>query len=259
MVFGTYTRTFSITKEAMILSSKTLLIFLTTGLSLTLCFNAQALAAQERLNIAVAANFKPTLEKINKDFESQMGVHLALSSASTGVLATQILNGAPFDIFFSADDTTTKTLAAKFSAHSQMTKCYAIGRLALVGAGHTLEALKDPRLSVAIANPATAPYGRAGLEVLNRQAHSSNERKVVRGNNAAQAYQFWHSGAVDLAIVPLSLAGAKGIPIPSAWHSRLEQHLLITKPSPLARRYLNWVISDTVRASIKEAGYELCP
>ena len=119
-------------------------------------------------------------------------------------------------------------------------------------------------MTLAIANPATAPYGRAAAQVLARadvaaSGFGSGERAPVRGASVAQAYQFWHSGAVDLALLPLSMAPDGAIVIPAHWHAPIEQHAIVLRPSAQVRRYLNWIRSDTVRSLIREAGYEPCP
>lgn len=220
---------------------------------------APALWADDTVRVAVATNFKPTLQHLNRQFQSETGIAITLSGASTGVLAAQIIHGAPFDVFFAADSTTPDQLYAADN-NGLAPFCYAVGRLALVGASD-LSALSDPSLSLAIANPATAPYGAAAIEVLDRAEFSpGNTRTLVRGNNAMQAYQFWYSGAVDLALVPKSLAtGAGAIEVPAAWHASLAQFALIRQQNPAVDAYLKWIRSDTVRDQITQAGYESCP
>ena len=211
--------------------------------------------AGDTIKVAVAANFKHTLETVNADFESRYGHKLLLSSASTGVLYSQILHGAPFDIFFAADAETP----AKLASASRTPQCYARGSLVLVGGSDDLQQLADQARSLAIANPNTAPYGRAALEVLARtEFAAASGRKLVRGSNVVQAFQFWYSGGVDLALVPRSLAPAAA-PIPLAWYRPLEQHVIVLHDSEAVTAYLNWVRSDSVRSLINNAGYEPCP
>lgn len=212
--------------------------------------------AAEPLRVAVAANFRATLEKVSADFQAQTGHTVRISSASTGVLATQILHGAPFDLFFAADDQAPAALLRAGIGHAS--ECYAVGELVLVG-GEPGQ-LADPALSLAIANPETAPYGRAAIEVLGREQFApGRDRKLVRGSNVLQAYQFWRSGAADLALVARALARETATTIPPDWHAPLEQHLLLLRESPAATAYLNWLRSDTVRSVILEAGYRSCP
>ena len=182
------------------------------------------------------------------------------SVTSTGVLANQILHGAPFDLFFAADRETPAKLKLLRQGETGTPFCYATGRLALVGGNNTLSDLAQPDLSLAIANPVTAPYGKASMEVLSRAEFSAAQnRKLVRGANVLQAYQFWHSGAVALALIPQAIAPASATTIPATWHHALEQHAIVLKRSPEVDAYLNWIRSDTVRALITQAGYEPCP
>lgn len=211
--------------------------------------------AGETIRVAVAANFRHTLEAINAGFEAHSGHRVLVSSASTGVLYSQIVHGAPFDVFFAADTTTP----AKLASEVQIPFCYARGRLVLAGASRGVQQLADPTLDLAIANPATAPYGQAAMEVLERpEFASARGRKVVRGASVVQAYQFWHSGGVELALLPWSLAPQARL-IPADWHRSLEQHAITLNASSPVSAYLNWVRSDTVRTQINNAGYEPCP
>jgi molybdate transport system substrate-binding protein len=227
--------------------------------ALLLMLVTNSLHADGRLRVAVAANFKPTLELINQPFQERTGIEVLLSSASTGVLATQIEHGAPFDIFFAADSATPARIAALRDQPGIEAFCYAHGSLALAGA-ETLSVLEEPGLSLAIANPVTAPYGRAAMQVLARHEFAAGAgRKLVRGNNVAQAYQFWRSGAVDLALLPRAMAAAHAIPVPRAWHAPIEQYAVTLKRGAAVDAYLAWLRSDTVRDLILEAGYEPCP
>ena len=215
---------------------------------------ASGLCSAEPLRIAVAANFKPTLTQLHAQFAAVDSTPLSVSSASTGVLATQVQYGAPFDLFLAADKNTPLRLAQQYNTAAF---CYARGRLALLGG--PLAALADVTKSLAIANPVTAPYGAAAQQVLERaQFQPAITRKLIRGANVAQAYQFWHSRSVDLALVPLAMAPADAALVPASWHTPIDQYALILKPSATLDRYLNWFRSDNVRALIREAGYEPC-
>ena len=224
--------------------------------ALLLLLLACPLWAGDPLRIAVAANFRPVLEQVNAGFREETGREVLLSSASTGVLFSQITHGAPFDIFFAADEESPARLFAAGRGGEPF--CYAVGTLVL--AGGELSSLQDPRQSLAIANPATAPYGRAALEVLAREAFSAGrERRLVRGSNVAQAYQFWHSGAVDLALVAAALAPPGAAPVPTGWHRPLVQHAIVLAPGAGVDAYLKWLVSDRVRALLIDAGYRPCP
>lgn len=229
------------------------------SVALLLLLVTTSLQADETLRVAVAANFKPTLERISHRFSERSGISVLLSSASTGVLATQIEHGAPFDLFFAANKAAPGRVASLRDEPGSAVFCYARGRLVLAGAD-SLSAMAQPELSLAIANPATAPYGRAAMEVLARPDFAGGEtRKLVRGNNVAQAYQFWRSGAVDLALLPEALVRDGALQIPPTWYAPIEQYALALKVGASVDAYLEWLRSDTVRALITEAGYEPCP
>lgn len=228
----------------------TLLVLLASGLT----------AAAEPLRVAVAANFRPTLERLSAAFTRETGRPVAITAAATGVLYTQILQGAPFDLLLAADRESVVRLHEAGRAGRPF--CYARGSLVLAGDDGRLAQLADPNHSVAIANPATAPYGTAALEVLARPEFApGNARRLVRGANIMQAYQFWHSGAVDLALLPRALA-ADATPVPQDWHRPIEQWgaaLVAPAQRPGLNAYLEWLGSDTVRSLITDAGYAPCP
>jgi molybdate transport system substrate-binding protein len=218
---------------------------------------APAGQAADKLRVAVASNFRATLEEINHPFEQRTGTTIVLSAASTGVLASQIRHGAPFDLFLAADRQAPASLS-DLAAPGTAPFCYAVGRLVL--AGGSIEALASPDNSLAIANPATAPYGRAAQQVIAREEFRPGAtRKLVRGNNVIQAYQFWHSGAVELALLPLSVAPPGSAAIPAQWHETLQQHAIVLRSGANVDAYLKWLGSDTVRSLMIRAGYEPCP
>lgn len=215
------------------------------------------------LHVGVAANFRATLATINAEFEAASGYTVTLSSGSTGTLYTQILYGAPYHVFFAADKKAAAKLAELGHGGQDGSFCYATGKLVLRGGNGTLEQLANPALSLSIANPVTAPYGEAAFEVLQRPAYgAASSRKLVRGNNVVQAYQFWHSGSTDLALTPQSLSPGEGTPIPTTWHQPLEQHAIALKSGmdhPAIDPYLKWIRSDRVSKQIQTAGYDACP
>ncbi len=210
------------------------------------------------LRIAVSANFAGTAERLIRDFEHVSNVEASLSIASTGVLVTQASMGAPFDVLLAADVAGPARLAQHNSA-TGAPFCYARGKLALVGG--QLADLADNRHSVAIANPTTAPYGRAAVEVLRRSEFSGGSaRKLVRGNNVLQAYQYWQSGNTRLALVALSLA-PEGRVIPAEWHQSLQQDGVIlgrAAANPNAVEFVNYLRSDPAQSIIAAAGYDPC-
>ncbi len=215
------------------------------------------LAAEVR--VAVATNFRPILEQLHPAFEAKYSTPTITSSGSTGALYHQIVSGAPYDVFLAADRASVDMLLDTLSAAGE-SFCYARGKLVLVGGNGSLNQLASPALNLAIANPATAPYGSAAAEVLQRSEFATGAgRQLVRGSNAMQAYQYWHTGNVALALVPYSLSGDAGTLIPQDWHSPIEQHALLLRDSPEARAYMHWLKSADVRAKIVASGYDACP
>jgi molybdate transport system substrate-binding protein len=230
---------------------------------LLLLYTLAPMATSDEVHIAVAANFKPTAELINAYFSQQSGHQVTTSSASTGTLYSQIVYGAPFDIFLSADSTAPESLLASGHGVTGTDNCYAIGQLALVGGKDVSTDINNPDLSLGIANPATAPYGRAAQEVINRSQFTAGaDRKLVRANNVVQAYHFWHSGSVDLALVARSLAPQNSALIPANWHTAIEQHALLLengRTNQAAILYMQMLRSQPVQDIIRNAGYSTCP
>ncbi len=236
---------------------------ITRLLPLLLLLFAGSAPGNPSVHVAVATNFRPLLEQLNPQFETTTRYRVTMSSGATGALYHQIRSGAPFDIFLAADQRTPELLAEQFPAAVTRSQCYARGRLALVGEAANLTALADPTLSLAIANPVTAPYGAAAEQVLSRPEFGTGAgRKLVRGNNAMQAFQFWHTGGVDLALVPLSLAKEQALEIPAAWHAAIDQYALLlpgARDNQAAVQYFEWLVNPTTQAAIAAAGYDPCP
>jgi molybdate transport system substrate-binding protein len=213
-----------------------------------------ALAADaSNLRIAVASNFVPVLEALIQEVPPPSKI--TIISGATGALSNQILMGAPFDVLLAAD----KERPTKLANLNQLAApvCYAQGQLVLMGA----QALTDLEAGgrIAIANPLTAPYGRAAEEVLQRA--NIPTLQVIQGNNAQQAYQFKASGNVNFALVPASLA--EGIVIPSDWYSPIKQFAVSVRPAghtnhQSAEAFLLWLSSDEVQSRLPQYGYSRC-
>jgi molybdate transport system substrate-binding protein len=231
------------------------------SLSLTCLLLIAPLTLAGQVHIAVAANFKQTTNSINALFESATGHAVKVSSASTGALYSQIIHGAPFDIFLSADSQSPAQLEELGHSIVGTRFCYAQGKLALLGADQ-LSDIGHSALSLAVANPATAPYGRAAMEVLKRPEYAQGDRrKLVRANNVVQAYQYWYSKAVDLAVVARSIAPHDSLPIPSAWHGAIVQEGVLLAhgaDNPVAKSYLDFLKSPAIQSMITDSGYGSC-
>ena len=192
---------------------------------------------------------------------------------SSGKFSAQIANGAPFDLFFSADIAYPRALE-KQGLTSGPAKAYAIGRIVLFSLKPELGRLSLHELPTAairkfaIANPDHAPYGKRAQEALEHAGvWAAMQPKLVRGENIAQTVQFIDSGAADAGIVALSLVLAPGMQergtwtlIPDTWHAPLEQGYVITRRAngnPLADAFAAWIDSDAARVIMRRYGFVL--
>ena len=212
-------------------------------------------SAESSIRIAVAANFAPTLEALATT--ADQAPLFQASTGATGALATQILYGAPFDVFLAADYDRPQFLTSR-GISDQAPACYAQGQLRLVGAD-SLDRLQSGG-RIAIANPDIAPYGRAAEEVLNR---FESPMQRITGANALQAYQFYLTGGVEFALIPASLSLDNGLKVPPEWHAPIEQFALVVaaKDHPNyapARQFLDWLLSDDVQDALLSQGYLEC-
>jgi molybdate transport system substrate-binding protein len=229
------------------------------------------------LAIAAAANVKSAADELKKSFEAeQSGVQVALTFGASGAIFSQLQNGAPFDLFLSADrDYPAKLIDAKL-ARREDERVYGFGKLvAWLPPGSTLElqkqglaALAEPGVKrIAIANPAVAPFGRATLAALKAAGVSEAvKEKLVLGTSVAQTAQFATTGAADVAFLPLSLtfgkelSGGRVYAVPEALYPRIEQSgivLAAAKEAALARAFLQFMTSEQGRAILLKYGYGL--
>ena len=217
----------------------------------------------DTLHIACASNFRPTLEKIAAEFTTRTGHELVISSASSGVLFAQINNGAPFQLFFSADAERPGKLVASGKAKPDSLTTYALGRLFLL---HQLPNVETPSQvianakRIAIANPRTAPYGKAAQTLLDKWQVSA-DTTILRGNNIAQTWQFFHSGNADTALISASLLNPKqqasAIDVTALLKTPIEQKTVIIKQgnNALANEFLAFIHSHTSQQILLDNGY----
>ncbi|WP_158158577.1 molybdate ABC transporter substrate-binding protein [Pseudomonas sp.] len=240
------------------------------GLFAALAFNAQA----DEVQVAVAANFTAPIQAIAKDFEADTGHKLVAAYGATGQFYTQIKNGAPFDVFLAADDTTPAKLESEGDTVKGSRFTYAVGTLALWSAkdgyvdskGDVLKANQYQHLS--IANPKAAPYGLAATQVLDKlKLTEATQAKIVEGQNITQAYQFVSTGNAELGFVALSQIFKDGkVTSGSAWivpanlHDPIKQDAVILnkgKDSAAAKALVQYLKGPKAAAIIKSYGYEL--
>lgn len=217
------------------------------------------------VHVAVAANFAPVLTELGAAFAATTGHRVLPSSASTGKLYAQIRQGAPFAVLLSADTKHAALLEAEGRAIPGTRFTYATGQLVLWspdpwrvdGAGQVLRTGELERL--AMANPRLAPYGAAAMQVLDRLGlWAAFERKLVLGENIAQAFQFVASGAAPLGLVAASqIAGAGGSSwrVPPELYDPIEQQAILLREQPAARAFLVYLCSPDAQALIVRHGY----
>ncbi|MEQ8262302.1 molybdate ABC transporter substrate-binding protein [Pseudohaliea sp.] len=230
------------------------------ALLLSLCLLALP-AVAEPLRVAVAANFRATAERAGAAFERETGTSVLLSSAATGMLYNQLRHGAPFDLFLAADAERPRRLAEEGVGLAASRRCYARGRLVLLGG--PLAALATPGQRVAIANPTVAPYGVAAEAVLARPPFAEIERRLLRGASVQQAWQFHATGAANLALVARSLVGdgEASASIPADWHAPIEQQGIVVAGGreESAGAFLAWLTGPSARPILDRDGYDPCP
>jgi molybdate transport system substrate-binding protein len=230
---------------------------------------AAAAPAQDQaaLRVAVAANFAAPLNELIDVYAETTGESLSASSASTGVLYAQVIHGAPFDLLLAADSERPARLVRNGHALADSLRTYALGRLVLafrpardVAAQADADIgtlLATPGITVAIANPELAPYGRAAESVLMR--FPAAQPRILTGANVGQAMQMWVTGGADAAFVSASFRPAHSVPVPEDWYAPIAQQAVVLSNSPRrqrARRFLDWLTgTDTARDIIRRHGY----
>jgi len=230
----------------------------------------------EEIAIAAASDLNFAIKEIIAEFEKATGNHVKLSLGSSGNFYAQIQNGAPFDLYFSADIGYPKKLEEAGLIVPGSLYRYAIGRIVL-WTNHSshrdvtkgLEMLRDPSVKkIAIANPKHAPYGRAAVAAMQHfKVYDAAKERLVLGENISQAAQFIESGACDVGIIALSLALAPTMKaagtyweIPSDAHPPLEQGAAILKTSKqqkMAQQFLEFMQGTQGQEIMSRYGFML--
>ena len=231
--------------------------------------------AADEIKVAVASNFYPAIKEVVlqyelKNYQSSENHKIILISGSSGKHYAQILNGAPFDIFFSADKVRPILLEKKGISETGSRFTYALGKLVLWS---SLDGFveKDEQLYrndlrfLAIANPKIAPYGAAAREALiSMNLWEDLQSKLVRGENIAQTFQFVNSGNAKLGFISYSQLMNPSYPVvgsfwevPQTLYTPIEQQVVLLKKSSLAKDFLSFVESDESLNIISKYGYDL--
>ena len=232
------------------------------------------IAWADEIQAAVATNFHNPFKAVVKQFEKKTAHKVIIIAGSTGKLYAQIVNGAPFDIFLSADSLRPKLLIQKGRAISGSQYSYAFGKITLWSPRSNVisESLKSTLLKnkfshIAIANPNTAPYGKAALQTLEKVGQWDRLKPlVVQGENIGQTFQFVFSENAELGFVALSQVldpknnqKGKRVEIPSEYYDPIKQDIVILtrgKNNTGAMALWEFLRGEHAKQIIKKYGYE---
>ncbi len=228
----------------------------------------------DEIRLAVASNFTIVLKKIVEQYNLSYPHHISITSASTGTLYSQIVHGAPFDIFLAADTKSPKILEQQNLIVPGSRYTYAYGKLVLVSrqkkgeiSEYDIKQFLHNAAHIAIASPSIAPYGKATREVLEGYGiWQKLHKKIVSGKNVSQAFQFVHSGNADIGFVAQSLVLNNGdsnlwhTVINPALHQPIEQQAVMLKDAEKKRAailFFNFLKSTSSLNIIESNGYYL--
>lgn len=230
-------------------------------------------AFAEQALVAVAANFVPPFREIAMEFEKSTGHQLQVAGGSSGNFYSQIKNGAPFDVFFSADMERPKKLEDEGLGVKDSRFTYAIGRLVLwspnadlIKGEETLGFKQYKKL--AMANPKTAPYGVAAMQALQKlELWDSLQSQIVMGESLGQTMGFIESGNAQLGFIALSQALDSKIKgkgsrwdVPTNLHEPIKQDVILLtkgKDNVAAKALLEFMGGPQARKTVEHYGYEL--
>ncbi|HEU4635810.1 MAG TPA: molybdate ABC transporter substrate-binding protein [Edaphobacter sp.] len=226
------------------------------------------------IRVAAAADLQPVLPVLADRYEKATGVKLLISYGSSGNLTTQILNGAPMDLFLGADFVFPEKVVAAGLADSTAPTQYARGTLVLWARKDsplqpiTIDSLVDKRVTaVAIANDLRAPYGQAAVAALRRlRMYDRVKPHLVVAENIAQAAQFVESGNAQLGLVSLTAASTQRLKtegsfvrIPASAYAPIMQCAVVMKNSDRkaeAHAFLNWLLKPEIQSSLAAMGLQ---
>ena len=241
--------------------------------SFLLTFLCAQVAIADSLNVAVASNFTGTLQKLAERFKIKSGHEVLISSASTGKIYTQIKNGAPFDIFMSADETHADLLVKEGVGDASHAAIYALGKLVFISniamPGKCQDILSNDKLKhLAIANPQIAPYGMAAQQVMQHLGvWDKLQGKLVLGENIAQAVHFVVSTSADAGFVPKSILVGDTVVkrtcewmVPDDLYAPINQKMVVltrSKTEPVVLAFWDFMFTAEAAEIIRTSGYDV--
>ena len=253
--------------------------FLYLTIAALLVASGSALRARQQqtsLRVAAAADLQFALKDIAQQYEHQTGRKVEVTFGSSGNFFAQLQNGAPFDVFFSADVEYAARLEQSNLIEPKSLLKYAVGKIVIwmpAGsridlAGRKWDALLDPTVQkIAIANPEHAPYGRAAVDALKHAGlYEKVQPKLVYGENISQAAQFVQSGNAQAGIIALSLAVSPAMKSGQRWgipvdqYASIEQAAVILKSArdkDAARAFLAFVSGDAGQRTLGNFGFAI--
>lgn len=254
----------------------TLAVVAIVGLGVVLHPRDVVAGSAPALHVAAASDLRFALEEIAVVFERERGTPVRLTFGSSGQLAVQIAQGAPFDVFFAASEFFVRGLTDMGRIDPTSVQLYAIGRIVLwvrndspLDVRRGLAILPDERIRfIAIANPDHAPYGQAAVEAMQAAGVLAQvRRRLVLGENVSQALQYVQTGNAEIGIVALSLAVAPTVrlrgryeAVPASLHRPIRQAVGVTtraaRPDP-ARQFVAFVNGPAGRAIMRRYGFTL--
>ena len=256
--------------------ARTILTHFSHTLTVIVCVAALAHAQKKQIRVAAASDLQTVMPEIAAAFEADTGTRAELIFGSSGNFFAQIQNGAPFDVFFSADSEFPSKLIHDGRAEPRSAVAYALGRLVLWLPANAKcdpqtekwNCLLKPEISkVAIANPAHAPYGRAAVQALHAaHLYEQVRPKLVLGENISQATQFAQSGSAQAGLLSFSQAqsaamrSGKQWEIPESFYPTIEQSVVILKSAKdksASQDFVRFVTKGRGRGILEKGGFLL--
>lgn len=251
--------------------AKWISVLVLVSLVVVACTSAPSNPAPEPLLVSAASNLLLAFEELGQEYLQQTGTPVVFNFAASGQLAQQIEQGAPVDLFVSADMGYVKDLAAKGRVVPDSVQIYARGRLTIwtrvdskLDVQTVQDLLKPEVRRLAIANPEHAPYGVVARQALQAAGvWDMIQNKLVLGENVRQTLQYAETGDVDVAIIPLSLSVTSSghwARVPQDLHAPIDQALAVVADSPrqsAARDFAAFITGPKGRDILSKYGYEL--